>query len=284
MIWAIVASILDGFSTILEKRAVELNKSGPTNLYMISESGTFLLGIFWLLFGFIAFNFTKDFFYWFLFTLGSTLSFPIGTIIKQYCYKNEKISVLQPFEPIKEIFSILVWFFLFVNTSSWVTFIIAIITFFVIWLFSFDFRKFRFSRISSLYILSQIIYGIDIIFLAYAMSFIWEVEFLTIFWFIVFPAMFFYNVFSKNLSKLRKNKKIFFFFSVSDAFIGTGTALISLYLIKNIWIVMTSLLGLITLATTLISGYFFLGDKPHKKDLFLALFSLTMISIWYIFY
>ena len=45
---------------------------------------------------------------------------------------------------------------------------------------------------------------------------------------------------------------------------------ITLFLMKDLGIVMTSLLGMITLVLTILSSYIFFHDKPTRKNLLVA--------------
>ncbi|MDR2415314.1 MAG: hypothetical protein LBD75_01530 [Candidatus Peribacteria bacterium] len=60
--------------------------------------------------------------------------------LNQNLYRKEKLSNILPYSDLYAVFSIIAGFIIFRDTS-WISFIIAIITFFVILTFSIDFKK-----------------------------------------------------------------------------------------------------------------------------------------------
>lgn len=55
------------------------------------------------------------------------------------------------------------------------------------------------------------------------------------------------------------------------------TYIITLYLMKELGIIMTSLLGMFTMVLTIVSGYVFFRDIPTRKDVIVA--SIIVCSI-----
>lgn len=78
-------------------------------------------------------------------------------------------------------------------------------------------------------------------------------------------------------------KKDFLFNRYLGSILSWIAYLISLFLISDLWLTISTLLWFLWLGFTLILSYFFLWDKPDKKNIILALIVFILVSIGYYF-
>ena len=90
-------------------------------------------------------------------------------------------------------------------------------------------------------------------------------------------------VFTRHLGNFGKNPKAFYRYRYTGSIVGDVSWILGLILVAELGIITSSILSLITMATTLIMGYFFLHDRPEKKDVVFAVFIVILICIGYIF-
>jgi len=83
-------------------------------------------------------------------------------------------------------------------------------------------------------------------------------------------------------SALKKVWFRFYPFIIVSSAIGWITFAIGLFLVNELWLTMSILLGFIWIVTSLLFWYLILKDKPNKKDVFVAILVSAFIAIGYI--
>lgn len=64
-----------------------------------------------------------------------------------------------------------------------------------------------------------------------------------------------------------------------SSFLGALSALIGFTLISKFGLVTSTLLGFLSMISSVILGYFFLADKPEKKNIILAMTIALLVAI-----
>lgn len=201
-------------------------------------------------------------------------------LLSSYAYKNEKISILTPYQQFETIFTVLFWFLFF----SWVSlksFIFVLIAWAILIIGSIDFKKFTFNRYAFAVMLSSLIYSVKANLIAYLLISITPLEsilYSNIFsFFIAFIIIFFKKEIMQSISWT--NKKMILFMN-TESIARILVWFVYAYLVAEIWVIQTALLWLLNIFTNMIFGYFIFKEKPTKKDYIIA-FLVALCVIWW---
>ena len=187
MFYWIIATILESLDAILWKKSLDLNKMPPFMFNSIWYTGDFIMAFILILFW--VFNYELIFNYQILSIIFAIVILTIfNSILEQYIYKSEKISVLVPYEYLSSIFVIIISFFLFSDVSI-ITLIITLLAIIIITLFSIDFKKLVLPKNIKLIFLLHIIWSIKLLTLWYILIKITNFDYFSIF-------TFFFSMFS----------------------------------------------------------------------------------------
>ncbi len=172
ILW-VFQSFLNATGMVLTKKVVE-NKVIWNNLQTLINRWYhfFIIGILFLLW---IFNYNivdthfsiKDFFILFIATSWLYVTYPLRRI----AYAKEKISVLQPYAMLYQVFPIIIGFiFIASERANVITFLSAITASFVVILTSIDYKKFNFNKYSLMVLLSSTIKSFQIFAVLYFLT------------------------------------------------------------------------------------------------------------------
>ncbi len=199
--------------------------------------------------------------------------------LSQYAYKNEKISVLTPFGETGRIITIILGFFLFSGTST-LTFFFALASALILVLASINFRSFSFNRYTLMILWTGVIQSINTFIAGYTLVHISSFSFIladniTISLLVLVHLLIFERSTITDIPK----KTTFPLFSnlFLNNLLWFVSYAITLYLMKELGIVTTSLLGMLTIVLTIVSSYIFFQDIPTRKDVATAVIIICCI-------
>ena len=204
--------------------------------------------------------------------------------LRREAYANEKVSVLQPFAMIFQIFPIIFGFiFIAAERANFITFIMALLASAIVIIPSLDFKNFKMNKYCSMVLLSSTIKSAQVFIILYLISIIDSSTFYFIeSFFIIFLSLILMFT-KKEFWDFKKVKfdyaKILFITNM----VGITSILLVLTLYTSIWIVATSLISLLYLVFVYIFGYIILKEIPAKKDVIIAFLVAICIIIWMIF-
>ncbi len=198
----------------------------------------------------------------------------------QIVYKREKISAIMPYQKISSLLIIIVSFFWRrgVSRFSFITTIFLLILLVITWI---DFKNFSSPSKKWLIFLIQWLEFADQLITIYLVKSISETFYYVsyvIFWIIAITLFLSIYFWTKSFSILKKQSITFYKYRFASSFTGFWSWLISLFLIKNLWPVITFLLWFLGLWATLLMSYIFQKDVPEKKDVILA--SIVTLLVW----
>lgn len=199
-----------------------------------------------------------------------------------YAFKNEKISVLTPYEEFETIFTV-IFGFLFFSWVSITSFICVLIAWTVLTIWSIDFKKFKFNKYALIVTIWSLLFALKSNLLAYllidiAFSPLDSIFYSSIFAFLVaLIIILIKKEFSKSFKK--SNNKIFLFISTENI-IRFLVWFVYAYLINDVWIVQTTLLWLLTVFSNMAFAYLVFKEVPAKKDYIVAFFVILCIVWW----
>lgn len=277
LIW-IICTLLDSISSIFWKKSLEY-KLHPYVMTLYGHSTGFLiLPFFFYLLDIKLENLFFAIVIWCIFSVFEIIWEKFETEI----YKVEKFSTMAPFENLSTIFTIIIWFLLF-KDSSLNAFLITLFILALIILFSFDFKNFKFPKVFWKILLSHFSYSISTLIVAYwVLKLWWEAIFMAdlIWWFIIF-SIFVLIVWKQkdflNMPKgFLKNRTL-------SWLIWWSSYMLSLMIISDFWVIISSMLSFLWLSSTLLLSYIFLWDEPEKKDLIMSTIVTILVAVWFYF-
>lgn len=275
MFWGIVSSVLSVLNTFAYQRAISAGLAMNSRpLFRTFMNNAVVIAIVAALFlvtkpfgDFVAVDFSPYFanpVYLFL-ALGASAAGIGASLAGQYAYSNERAGVLAPFSETGRLLTVVAGFFLFAG-SSIVAFASALVAVFSILAFSVDFRSFSVNRYCAVLAASgalRAFASLAIGYVVFAVSpftiTLFDASFATL-------ACFGVLFFSKGFPIFDRPKfgKLVVWTAAND---GTWmvTFVISLFLLKSLGIVTTSLLGMLTLVLTVVFDSVRTGRFPPGK-------------------
>jgi len=204
--------------------------------------------------------------------------------LRRIAYANEKVSVLQPYAMLFQIFPIIIWFiFITSERTNLITFLSAITASIIVITTSIDYKKFEFNKYSLMVLTSSIIKSFQLFAVIYFLtkfnpaSFYFTETILVITFSIILITI---NKEFKEIKLLTKKYSKLLIFTNSVVIVSI---LLSLTMYTTLWVVLTSLLSLLYLVFIYILGYFILNEVPSKKNILVTLIVAIFIIIWVLF-
>lgn len=286
IIWWIIWVIFDSISWWYYKKA--LNQSNVSKLIFRLFIYIFWVFNIWILLYYFWFeinilsNYT-DLFYIFLLAF----LWVIASLIYLHILKNAKLSELLPYENLDKLFIIIVWFFLFYWTNNWTsitTLLITIITLFVIIFFTIDFKNVKIPKNIWIFIFHKFLRSIIILLIWYLLT---RYQFSTYvvvsrsFEFIIYLLLIIITSFS--FKSLLTQTKSFYISRFTSVFFWTISSIISIFIIKELWVIVWTLFWFLWIASTILCMKLIINDSPTKKQVSLAFLVILLIWIWYYF-
>lgn len=277
MIFALLSTILWSFANVFWKKCTAFRVRPFAN--SISSLPIPVLILIYFLIHWYTFN-TADFIS-IIVVWGIVLLDLIKDPINQQIYKEEKISLLIPYQNLHKIFIIISSFFIFSDVSI-ITLCITLFTISVIIIASFDFKNKKLPRNFWKILFVEIVLSSAILLWAWIVLEYGEINYFVIYailWAIIYLIIAFKT---NHIYDLKTVAKTYWMYRLI-AWFGWISWFISLLLIKNLWLSISILLGFIWIWVTLLISYIFLWDKPSKKNIILTLVVSLLIWVWYYF-
>lgn len=279
MFFALMSAFLQSFALIYWKKSLWF-WANKDYFFVLSYASIFL--IFFILF--FSWNLKLEFisiFYIFLiFWIIVSTYFMI--MLRQYVFKKDKLSKILPYLNISKIITIILWFFIFADVSLFTLFV-AILTTIIIFLFSMDLKDFTIPKTIKIICLSELLLAINTLLIWYILL---KVSNISYFFYEYLIGIFFILVlmlFKKPPKDFYKLSKEFYVSRMIAAHLWWVSYIISLLVIKNLWVTMSILVSYVWIWVTLLFSFFILNDKPSKKDLILVFIVSVLIWVWYFF-
>ncbi len=236
-------------------------------------------------------NFMKTFYTTYQISTGNILLFMLATFwlyttypLRRNAYANEKISVLQPFAMLFQVFPVILGFiFLASERANIITFLMAILASFIVLIPNIDFKNFKMNKYSSMVLLSSIIKSWQVFAVLYFLTILSPSNFYFIESLFIIIISFVLILVKKEFNEIKlitkKYSKLLFFANL----VAIIWILLSLTMYSSLWVVLTSLLSLLYLVFVYILWYFILWEKPTKKDIVVTFLVAVCIIIWVMF-
>lgn len=157
ILWSL-GVFLESVATWFWKKAIGFSSLSWTMFKMVSQ----IVSVIFVLILYFIYWFDEKFlsdYHYLLLLWWVTLTAWVNILLQAYVFKNVKLSELLPYDNLDKIFTIIWGFILFYWTEKWVsivTFLISLLTVFVIIWFSVDFKNFSMKRIIWVYIIQKL--------------------------------------------------------------------------------------------------------------------------------
>jgi len=285
LIW-IIQSFLNATWMVLTKKVVENKKISNNYQTFFSRTHHFL--IIWFLFyiWFLDYNFIEanlqnnDFLILLAWSIAIYTTYPLRRI----AYANEKVSVLQPYAMLYQVFPIIIGFIFIANErANLITFISALLASIVIIWTSINYKNFKFNKYSLMVLTSSIIKSFQIFGVLFLLTKFNPASFYFTESIILMIISISLIILKKEIKQIKLLSKKYVKLLLLVNTIVVTSILLSLTLYSTLWVVTTSLLSLLYLIFIYILWYFILNDKPAKKDILVTVFVVLCIIIWMLF-
>lgn len=289
MLWIlmwIIQSFLNASWMVLTKKVVE-NKKIWNNLQTLFNRWYHLI-IVWILFIIWIFKYNyieaamsiNDFGLLLIATLWLYITYPL----RRTAYANEKVSVLQPYAMLYQVFPIIIAFiFIASERANFITFISAMIASFVVIWTSIDYKKFKFNKYSWMVLISSIIKSFQVFAIIYFLTKFNPASYYFTETILVVTISLILILIKKEFWEIKLLTKKYLKLLLFTNSVVIISILLALTMYSTLWIVLTSLLSLLYLAFVYLLGYFVLKEIPTKKDVLVTLFVACCIIIWVLF-
>ena len=239
---------------------------------------TIFLPIIYVFFEWESFNL-----YIFILIFLSAILSIIWELFEQYWYRNEKISVLVPFWEFQSIFTIILWFFVFSDNST-ISLVFALLAWFTLVVWWLDFKKFRFNKYCLAVTTGALLWSIK--YIIYWLLLVQISEYSILYYNIVvsFFILLIIILLTKELKQYEKIDKQLTKYILLENFTRLLVSFITLFLIKELWLVQAVLIWMLYLIASLIFSYLFLKNIPSKKELLIVFFVFLFVTLWSIFW
>ena len=281
MLWGLIQIIFATLENIFWKKSLDETDLWYGAFHLAWEVIWIIFFIIFFVLWYIEFDIFNDIYSLILIFFVIIIEFS-AFYIWQGLYKVNKISQLLPFENINKIFSIIIWFLIFQNNSIY-AFIIAVVCFLIILIFSLDLRNFTLPKKLHKILTAEFLISLETLLLAHLLLKYSNIT-ISMIWIIFSTILISLFLIDKNdYKKLFKQSSSFYKNRFIAAVLWWLAYLISLFLIKTLWIISTILLQFLWIWFTIILSYFILDDKPNKKDIGLSIILTILVWIWLFF-
>ena len=282
MIRSILSTFLSSLSEVLWTKTFDYGRVPLlVHTFLSNIWGIFVVAVVAIILLNPTFSLTE---YWLelVLILISVLCYVIYDWLDQKVYSQEKLSHIIPYQNINSIFSIIISFVFFFDTSL-IAFFMTLLAALVIIFASIDFKKFTIPKSFKTIIVAQSLISLETLLTWYVLIRLDYVWFFLIYAVVAVVLILVSLIYKKqSFSSLEKVWLRFYPLIIISSAIGRATFAIGLFLVNELWLTMSILLGFIWIITSLLFWYLILKDKPNKKDILVAVLVSAFIAIWYI--
>lgn len=189
------------------------------------------------------------------------------------------MSILIPYWEFKSIFAIVLWFFIFWD-SSIITFILAIIAWSILVIGSINFKNIKFNKYCLALMISSLMQAIKFIIYWFILISISELSIMFYSSFIKTIILLIIIIYAKEIYNYKKINKEMSSYILLENIVWISVTFITLFLIKELWIVQTVLIWMIYLAISMLIAFIIFKNKPTKKEFIITITITILIWIW----
>ncbi len=285
IIW-IFQSVLAALRMITDKKVANNKAIWNDILIFLSRGWHILFLIVLILFWIFDFNIPKENINLINFLILITSSVMIYFIffLRKVSYSNEKVTVLQPFAMLAQVFPIIFWFiFIMAERENLITFLSALLASLIVIWTSIDYKNFKINKYSLLILFSSILKAIQVFAIIYLLDFVSPVTYYILESIIMFVISIFIIIWKKQTHQIKFFTKSYTKLFILANFITLWAILLNLMMYKSLWIILTSLISLLYLIFVFIFSKLILKEKIWKKNIIISVVVAICIVVWMLF-
>lgn len=287
MLWATIASFIDGLATISWKKAMGYNNLWTLVFFWFASFAGALTGTVLLLGWWMRLPWEVEL-QWLMLLWITIVLYAMQSVLLSKAYALEKISTLQPYDKINALIALMWGFIIFQEWSTLALYcgIACILVTLIYGFYSSWVNHARLSKWVLLCVLWRCCGGALLLVIASLMVYMSPLEQQTYLATFIFFAMAVYMLFfyqSFWFGFLKKNPPKFYMYRGGASFWWYANRIIIVFLIANVWIVMTSLLSFLSLIVLLLCSFFAFKDIPKLSDVIVALVTLSLVLVGRLF-
>ena len=199
----------------------------------------------------------------------------------QAVYRKEKLSAILPYESLYAVFTIIAGFIIFRDTSVW-AFVVALITFLVILAFSIDFKNQTLPKNMKMVILIHLFIAMELILTWRVLQSVSNIEYVIVYQFLIIVVISTILLAKKRFSDIKKTSLPFHAYTIGGALSNNIAWIIYLFMIGELGVVMSTLLGFLWTGVTILFGRIFLKEKPTKKNLLMCVIVGGLVGLGFL--
>jgi drug/metabolite transporter (DMT)-like permease len=201
--------------------------------------------------------------------------------LRRIAYANEKVSTLQPFAMLFQVFPVILWFiFITSERANIITFLMAILASSVVIITSIDFKKFKINKYSLMVLASSTIKSTQLFGVLYLLTKLSPASFYFTESIVIITISIIMISIKKEWKEIKLLTKKFLKLLIWANCIIIFSIILALTMYSTLWVVATSLISLLYLVFIYTLGYFILKETPSKKDILVTIFVAICIIIW----
>lgn len=288
--WAILLWILTSFlsSTWDSFRKITLEESRmSTSMFSFFASllwWIIILGIF-LYFGMDFSIFNDSLYLLIIFVI--VLVWFLNQYLLQHVYKNEKLSILLPFDSLDKIFIVVFWFIIFYWTDQWTsitTLLITLLTICIIIFSSIDIKNISLPKTVIIFIVHKIIRAAKILWAWFFLLKYSSIDYVILDWvFYIIFAFIAVIALKRPFKNMLNQSRKFYNNRIISIILWRSGYILGIYIIQDSGVIIATLLWFFYIAFSVFSMKFIAKDTPSKKQIILAFVVIALVWIWYYF-
>ncbi len=204
--------------------------------------------------------------------------------LRRIAYASEKVSVLQPFAMLFQVFPIIIWFiFIASEKANFITFISALVASFIVILPNIKINSLKINKYCLMVLTSSIIKSFQVFSTLYFLTILNSANFYLLESILVIIFSIILMLYKSEFGEFKKLEKGYVKLMMFVNSIVIVSILLALTMYSTLWIVTTSLLSLLYLVFVYIIWFFILKEIPSKKDIIITILVSICIMIWMYF-
>lgn len=204
--------------------------------------------------------------------------------LRRIAYASEKVSVLQPFAMLFQVFPIIIWFiFIASEKANFITFISALVASFIVILPNIKINSLKINKYCLMVLTSSIIKSFQVFSTIYFLTKLNSANFYLLESILVIIFSIILMLYKSEFGEFKKLEKSYVKLMMFVNSIVIVSILLALTMYSTLWIVTTSLLSLLYLIFVYIIWFFVLKEIPSKKDIVITVLVSLCIMIWMYF-
>ncbi len=277
MFWWIFWVLLKSLESIFRKKSLDQSRK------ITPLAFDFFWSLFWFLIGLTFYLFKIEWNYQYsqkiiVYILIGIVFRLISSYLMQKVYRNEKLSVITPYENTNEILSIILAYFIFRDVSI-TSFCIAIgIVVFTVFS-TVDFKKLKFPRFFWTFFAGQIFLTLYYVCIGFIVKEVSYTEYFALEAFFAVIILFTFALKQRQIPILRNQSKNFYKSRIIASLLWYGGFILWIYIVSEFGLLLSMIFSFMYVIFTMIFSFLFFRDIPKMKSILSATIITWLVAV-----